>query len=95
VTATPARHGPVGIEPNCGDVIGFVLAFPNEGMNVNDAIETAHAFPNAVIVPVNCDSWAHFRQDRGDLERSFAALGLGSRLRLLEPGMATTIELLQ
>ena len=26
VTATPARHGPVGIEPVSGDVIGFVLA---------------------------------------------------------------------
>jgi L-ascorbate metabolism protein UlaG (beta-lactamase superfamily) len=26
VTATPARHGPVGIEPLAGDVIGFVLS---------------------------------------------------------------------
>lgn len=26
VTATPARHGPVGIEPVTGDVIGFALA---------------------------------------------------------------------
>src|SRR5262245_40331831 len=25
VTATPARHGPAGIEPLAGDVIGFVL----------------------------------------------------------------------
>jgi L-ascorbate metabolism protein UlaG (beta-lactamase superfamily) len=139
VTATPARHGPAGIEPYSGDVIGFVLTFPNQGarpiyvtgdtvwwdgvaevarrfaagvvllfagaaqtrgpfnltMNANDAIETAHAFPDAVIVPVHCDSWAHFTQDRRDLERSFAALGLGSRLRLLEPGKATTIELPQ
>jgi L-ascorbate metabolism protein UlaG (beta-lactamase superfamily) len=138
VTATPARHGPAGIEPYSGDVIGFVLAFPNHArpiyvtgdtvwwdgvaevarrfsagvvllfagaaqtrgpfnltMNTNDAIETAHAFPQAVIVPVHCDSWAHLSQDRNDLKRSFAALGLGSRLRLLEPGMATTIELTQ
>ena len=27
VTATPARHGPAGIEPLSGDVIGFVLGF--------------------------------------------------------------------
>jgi len=27
VTATPARHGPAGIEPLSGDVIGFVLRF--------------------------------------------------------------------
>lgn len=26
VTATPARHGPVGIEPIAGDVVGFVIS---------------------------------------------------------------------
>ncbi len=31
VTATPARHGPVGIEPISGDVIGFVLTSGKEG----------------------------------------------------------------
>ncbi len=30
VTATPARHGPVGIEPISGSVIGFVLAPADE-----------------------------------------------------------------
>ena len=30
ITATPARHGPVGIEPISGDVTGFVLT-PEEG----------------------------------------------------------------
>jgi hypothetical protein len=64
-------------------------------LNVNDAIETAHAFADALIVPVHGDGWAHDTQHHGDLERSFAALGLRSRLRLLEPGKATTIELPQ
>ena len=64
-------------------------------INVNDAIETAHAFPEAAIVPVHCDSWAHVTQDRDDLARSFDALGRGSRLRFLEPGKATAIELPQ
>jgi L-ascorbate metabolism protein UlaG (beta-lactamase superfamily) len=31
VTATPARHGPVGIEPMTGDVIGFLLGIDNPG----------------------------------------------------------------
>ena len=136
VTATPARHGPAGIEPLSGDVIGFVLSFADaqsspiyitgdtvwyDGvaevarhfhagivllfagaartrgpfhltMDTNDAIETAHAFPDAVIVPVHHDGWAHFTEGREDIEASFNALGLGSRLRLLEPGVATTIE---
>jgi L-ascorbate metabolism protein UlaG (beta-lactamase superfamily) len=134
VTATPARHGPAGIEPLSGDVIGFVLTFRDgtppiyitgdtvwyDGvaavarrfrpgivllfagsaktrgpfhltMDVNDAIETAHAFPNAAIVPVHCDGWAHFTQDRNDIAQSFETLGIASRLGLLEPGVATAI----
>jgi L-ascorbate metabolism protein UlaG (beta-lactamase superfamily) len=29
ITATPARHGPAGIEPLSGDVIGFVISSKN------------------------------------------------------------------
>jgi hypothetical protein len=61
-------------------------------MDVNDAIETAHAFPNAAIVPVHHDGWAHFKQSRDDLENSFKVLGLASRLRLLDPGVAVPVE---
>jgi L-ascorbate metabolism protein UlaG (beta-lactamase superfamily) len=135
ITATPARHGPAGIEPLSGDVIGFVLSFPDSGrrpiyvtgdtvwydgvaevarrfdagivlpfagaaqtrgpfhltMDVNDAIETARAFPDATIVPVHYDSWAHFKQNDSDLDMSFKALGFGHRLTLLKPGVATEI----
>jgi L-ascorbate metabolism protein UlaG (beta-lactamase superfamily) len=134
VTATPARHGPAGIEPLSGDVIGFVLGPKNHPpiyvsgdtvwfdgvaevarrfkcglvlpfagaaqtrgpfhltMDTNDAIETARAFPDALIVPLHTDGWAHFRQSAQDLRISFDALGFGKRLRLLEPGVATAIE---
>jgi L-ascorbate metabolism protein UlaG (beta-lactamase superfamily) len=134
VTATPARHGPAGIEPLSGDVIGFVLTrkdgsaiyisgdtvwydgvaevarrfkagvvLPFAGaaqtrgpfhltMDTNDTIETARAFPDAVIVPLHTDGWAHFRQGAQDLRASFDTLGFGSRLKLLEPGVATVIE---
>jgi len=64
-------------------------------MDVNDAIETAHAFPDAVIVPVHCEGWAHFTQSREDLEASFRALGLESRLKLLDPGVSMRIETAQ
>jgi L-ascorbate metabolism protein UlaG (beta-lactamase superfamily) len=136
ITATPARHGPAGIEPLSGDVIGFVVASTKAGsrpiyisgdttwfdgvaevakrfkagvvlpfagaaqtrgpfhltMDTNDTIETARAFPDAVIVPVHTDGWAHFRQNAQDLRASFDKLGFGSRLKLLEPGVATVIE---
>ena len=136
ITATPARHGPAGIEPLSGDVIGFVVESSKAGsrpiyisgdttwfdgvaevakrfkcgvvlpfagaaqtrgpfhltMDTNDTIETARAFADAVIVPVHTDGWAHFRQNAGDLRATFDTLGFGSRLRILQPGVATTIE---
>jgi hypothetical protein len=135
ITAAPARHGPAGIEPLAGDVIGFMLSVKNREtgpvyvtgdtvwydgvaevarrfragivvlfagsaqtrgpfhltMDTNDAIETAHAFPDAVIVPVHTDGWAHFKQSGDDLQKAFNALGFGSRLRLLQPGVATPV----
>jgi L-ascorbate metabolism protein UlaG (beta-lactamase superfamily) len=135
ITATPARHGPHGIEPFAGDVIGFVVAakdtrpiyisgdtvwydgvaevarrfkagivLPFAGaaqtrgpfhltMDTNDTIETARAFGDALIVPLHTDGWAHFKQNANDLRVSFEALGVGSRLKLLEPGVATKIAI--
>jgi len=135
ITATPARHGPAGIEPLAGDVIGFVLSLADarpiyitgdtvwyEGvaevarrfqaglvllfagaaktrgafhltMDANDALDTAHAFPDATIVPLHYEGWAHFSQSGDDLVQSFKALGIGARLRLLEPGVPTAIAL--
>jgi L-ascorbate metabolism protein UlaG (beta-lactamase superfamily) len=135
ITATPARHGPAGIEPLAGDVIGFVLSLAcgrpiyitgdtvwYEGvaevarrfqaglvllfagaaktrgafhltMDANDALDTAHAFPDATIVPLHYEGWVHFSQSGDVLVQSFKALGIGARLRLLEPGVPTAIEL--
>lgn len=136
ITATPARHGPAGIEPLSGDVIGFVVSssrpdsrpvyvsgdtvwfdgvaevarrfacgvvLPFAGaaqtrgpfhltMDTNDTVETARAFPDAVIVPLHTEGWAHFRQNGEDLRKTFDVLGFGPRLRLLEPGVPTVIE---
>ncbi len=136
ITATPARHGPAGIEPLSGDVIGFVVSssrkdtravyvsgdttwfdgvaevarrfkcgvvIPFAGaaqtrgpfhltMDTNDTIETARAFPDAMIVPLHTEGWAHFRQNGEDLRKTFDVLGFGTRLRLLEPGLPTVIE---
>lgn len=130
VTAAPARHGPAGIEPIAGEVIGFViraiesstdLAYVTgdtvwyEGtrevarrfrprvvvlfggaaqvrgpfhmtMNTNDAVEAAMAFPEAAIVPVHHDGWAHFTQSQEDLAKAFEALGLSDRLRRVSGG---------
>lgn len=137
VTATPARHGPAGIEPMSGEVTGFVLTFTDPGlrpiyitgdtvwyegvaevarrfgagvvmpfagaaqtrgpfhltMDVNDAIETACAFPDALIVPLHWNGWQHFTQSGDDLKVSFNTLGFGTRLLMLEPGISTEVPL--
>jgi L-ascorbate metabolism protein UlaG (beta-lactamase superfamily) len=136
LTATPARHGPAGIEPLSGDVVGFLVGVdkPGDGiyitgdtvwfegvaevarryrprlvilfagaaktrgpfhltMDNNDAIETAHAFPDAEIVAVHNDGWAHLTESREDLERAFMVLGLADRLRALKPGIAVPLKL--
>ena len=135
VTAAPARHGPAGIEPLAGDVIGFVLTSNDPAvmplyitgdtvwyngvaevarrfkagivllfagsaqtrgpfhltMDTNDAIETATAFPDAMIVPVHHEGWAHFRQSGDDLRRAFKALGFDKRLHMLTPGVPSMV----
>jgi L-ascorbate metabolism protein UlaG (beta-lactamase superfamily) len=135
VTAAPARHGPAGIEPLAGDVIGFVLTSNDPAtapvyitgdtvwydgvaevarrfragvvllfagsaqtrgpfhltMDTNDAIETAAAFPDATIVPVHYEGWAHFRQSGDDVQKAFKALGFDKRLHMLQPGVPADI----
>jgi L-ascorbate metabolism protein UlaG (beta-lactamase superfamily) len=81
---------------HAGVVLPFAGAARTRGpfdltMDTNDVVETARAFPDAIIVPVHLDSWAHFTQHRDDLRATFRALGISDRLRLLEPGIPTPI----
>jgi hypothetical protein len=82
----------------CGLVLPFAGAAQTRGpfhltMDTNDTIETARAFPDALIVPLHTDGWAHFRQSAQDLRASFDTLGFGKRLRMLEPSVATAIDM--
>jgi len=61
ITATPARHGPAGIEPLAGDVIGFVVASSQPGSRpiyvsgdtvwYDGVAEVARRFDCAVVLP--------------------------------------------
>src|SRR5262245_2728126 len=138
ITATPARHGPAGIEPLSGDVIGFMLSFADDTpqiyitgdtvwyhgvaevarpfgadvvllfagsartrgpfdltMNTNDAIETAHAFPHAIIVPVHYEGWAHLGGRLKLLESGVLLSRLGGHRSLSEPTRTLTINFLR
>jgi L-ascorbate metabolism protein UlaG (beta-lactamase superfamily) len=136
ITAAPARHGPPGIEPLLGEVIGFLVGLRQPGdaiyvtgdtvwhegtaevarryrpklviafagaaeprgaidvtMDSNDVIETAHAFPGAMILGVHNHGWAHFTESAADLASAFATLGIASRLATLELGRPTRFAL--
>ena len=129
ITATPARHGPIGIEPISGDVVGFALGTEKPGdlvyvtgdtvwyggtaevahrfsprvvvlftgaaeprgrfhrtMGSEDAIEAAHAFPDAALVAAHNEGWVHFRESQDQLTAAFAQLGVGHRLTRFEKG---------
>jgi L-ascorbate metabolism protein UlaG (beta-lactamase superfamily) len=139
ITATPARHGPAGIEKMAGDVIGFILTVKGESnqeiyitgdtvfyegvaevskrfrpeyiflfagaartrgpfnltMGTNDAIDTAFAFPEATIIPLHYEGWKHFTQNENDLEKTFEALGIRNRLKILKTGVLETLAILR
>ena len=136
ITATPARHGPAGIEKIAGDVIGFILTINGKSrqeiyitgdtvfyegvsavakkfrpefiflfagaartrgpfnltMSTNDAIDTAFAFPEAMIVPLHYEGWKHFTQNENDLEKAYEAVGIKERLRILKPGIVERLS---
>ncbi|MBW7971682.1 MBL fold metallo-hydrolase [Bradyrhizobium sp. BR 10289] len=133
VTATPARHGPIGID--VGDVVGFALGTEAPGdlvyitgdtlwfdgtaevarrfspkvvilhtgaaeprgryhmtMGSEDALEAAHAFPDAVLVSVHNEGWGHLRETQDQLADVFAAFNLSRRLNRFEKGKPLTIS---
>jgi L-ascorbate metabolism protein UlaG (beta-lactamase superfamily) len=61
ITATPARHGPAGIEPLAGDVVGFVVASTKAGSRpiyisgdttwFDGVAEVARRFDCGVVLP--------------------------------------------
>ncbi|QHS50549.1 MBL fold metallo-hydrolase [Edaphobacter sp. 12200R-103] len=132
ITATPARHGPVGCEGRSGPVVGFAVRpkdDPTEGalyfsgdtvwyegvaevarwipvsiavlnmgaarvqaagpapltMTADDAIQVAKAMPEATIVPLHFEGWAHFTESRQVIQEAFWNAGLDSRLRWVDP----------
>jgi L-ascorbate metabolism protein UlaG (beta-lactamase superfamily) len=136
ITATPARHGPVGIEPISGDVVGFALGRDKPGdllyvtgdtvwydgtaevarlfspkvvvlftgaaeprgrfhmtMGSEDALEAAHAFPEARLVAAHNEGWVHFRESAEQLAQVFAQFGLAHRLAPFEKGKPLSIDI--
>jgi L-ascorbate metabolism protein UlaG (beta-lactamase superfamily) len=135
ITATPARHGPVGID--VGDVIGFALGVERPGdliyitgdtlwfdgtaevaqrfspkvvvlftgaaeprgrfhmtMGSEDALEAAHAFPDATLVSAHNEGWGHLSETQDQLADVFSQFKMADRLTPFEKGKPLQIDLI-
>jgi hypothetical protein len=52
-------------------------------MTADDGIQLAGDMPDATIVPLHFEGWAHFSESRKQIEETFQAAGLQARLRWL------------
>ena len=58
----------------------------------DEGVDFARAFPNAKIVPVHYEGWAHFVESKREIDAAFAGAGIADRLIWLEPGVATELH---
>jgi hypothetical protein len=106
VTATPARHGPIGVDAS--DVVGFALGVKQPGdlvytgaaeprgrfhmtMGSEDALEAAHAFPDSALVAVHNEGWGHLRENQDQLVDVFAKFNLAHRLGPIRKGKTIAV----
>lgn len=57
-----------------------------------EAVTAAQAFPEALIVPLHFEGWAHFSESRVEIAHAFAAAALAHRLRWPIPGQALDLS---
>jgi L-ascorbate metabolism protein UlaG (beta-lactamase superfamily) len=62
-------------------------------MGSEDALEAAAAFPNAILVSVHNEGWAHLRESQDQLADVFATFHLRDRLTRFEKGKPLEIAL--
>jgi L-ascorbate metabolism protein UlaG (beta-lactamase superfamily) len=55
-------------------------------MGSEDTLEAAHAFPNATLMSVHNEGWAHLRENQDQLADVFAKFNMADRLARFEKG---------
>jgi hypothetical protein len=64
----------------------------NLTFTAEEGVQFARAFPDAAIVPLHFEGWAHFPENRQDIARTFAAARLQDRLYWVEAGRTITVH---
>lgn len=62
-------------------------------LDAGRAVAVARLWPEALVVPVHADGWAHFTEPVDAVVRAFADAGLADRLHVLVPGEETVLSL--
>jgi hypothetical protein len=62
-------------------------------MGSEDALEAAHAFPDATLVAAHNEGWVHFRESADQLAHVFSQFGLAHRLAAFEKGKPLTVDI--
>lgn len=62
-------------------------------MTAEDGIQAARAFSGATIIPLHYEGWAHFSESRDVIARAFSKAGIADRVRWMELGRTTQVEL--
>ena len=61
-------------------------------MDVKDGVKAAQVLNPRTIIPIHYEGWKHFREGRSIIENGFSAAGLSNKVRWLNIGEATEIE---
>ena len=64
----------------------------NLTLTSTDAVEAARILDRATIVPVHTEGWKHFSEGPEQFVTAFRDAGLEDRVRLLEHGVATSLD---
>lgn len=57
----------------------------------DEAVTLSRAWPQAVIVPLHFEGWAHFSEGQAEIAKAFDLAGLTSRLRWLSAGRSIAL----
>jgi L-ascorbate metabolism protein UlaG (beta-lactamase superfamily) len=73
------------------------VRFPISGparytMNAAGGVRATRELGIDRVLPIHYDGWRHFREGRDAAERAFSEAGLADRVRWLEPGAATPVD---
>ena len=61
-------------------------------MDAKDGVQAAQKLNPRTIIPIHYEGWKHFAQGREIISKEFEVAGLGSKVRWLNLGEATEVE---